>query len=87
MDPLEEHNLAHPTNADEQSHALARTMLGLLTDQLAAKRPTPSAGERPGYQPPATACPSTRRPRPSVNHHPEQVNHSRPPGHTVRSAS
>ena len=55
MDPLEEHNLAHPTHADEQSHALARTMLGLLTDQLAAKRLTPSAGVRPGYQPPATA--------------------------------
>lgn len=41
MDPLEEHNLAHPTHADEQSHALARTMLGLLTDQLAAKTPHP----------------------------------------------
>ena len=49
LDPLEEHNLAHSTNADEQSRGLAQTMLRLLNEQLAAKRLTPSAGERPGY--------------------------------------
>jgi hypothetical protein len=30
-------------------------MLELLVEQLAAKRLTPSAGERPGYRPPAGA--------------------------------
>jgi hypothetical protein len=29
-------------------------MLALLAGQLAAKRLTPSAGETPGYRPPAT---------------------------------
>jgi arylsulfatase A-like enzyme len=55
LDPLEQHNLAHPSHADEQSRSLTQTMLGLLNEQLAAKRLTPSAGERPGYRPPATA--------------------------------
>jgi arylsulfatase A-like enzyme len=52
LDPLEEHNLAHPSNADEQTRALRQTMLGLLVEQLAAKRLTPTTGERPGYRPP-----------------------------------
>jgi arylsulfatase A-like enzyme len=55
IDPIEARNLAHPTNADEHSRALQQKMLGLLVSQLAAKRLTPSAGERPGYRPPATA--------------------------------
>jgi len=52
-DPREERNLAHPTYADDRSRALQATMLGLLSKQLAAKRLTPSAGERPGYRAPA----------------------------------
>jgi hypothetical protein len=52
LDPLEQHNLAHPANADEQTRALRQTMLGLLVEQLAAKRLTPTTGERTGYQPP-----------------------------------
>ncbi|HEY5277003.1 MAG TPA: sulfatase-like hydrolase/transferase [Coriobacteriia bacterium] len=52
-DPFEERNLAHPSNADERSRALQQTMLGLLHEQLAAKRLTPAAGERPGYRAPA----------------------------------
>ena len=55
IDPIEARNLAHPSNADEHSRALQQKMLGLLVSQLAAKRLTPSAGERPGYRPPATA--------------------------------
>ena len=53
VDPFEERNLAHPSYADEHSRALQQTMLGLLHEQLAAKRLTPSAGERPGYRAPA----------------------------------
>jgi arylsulfatase A-like enzyme len=53
LDPTEERNLAHPTNADERSRALQQLMLALLGEQLAAKRLTPSAGEVPGYRPPA----------------------------------
>ncbi len=52
-DPIEERNLAHPSNADDRSRALQQTMLTLLSEQLAAKRLTPSAGEVPGYRPPA----------------------------------
>ena len=52
-DPFEERNLAHQSNADERSRALQQTMLGLLHEQLAAKRLTPAAGERPGYRAPA----------------------------------
>ena len=55
LDPLEEHNLAHPANADDRSRALQRTVLGLLTEQLLAKRLTPADGEVPGYRPPAPA--------------------------------
>ena len=54
VDPHEERNLAHPTYADDRSRALQDTMLGLLCEQLAAKRLTPSAGEPPGYRSPAT---------------------------------
>ena len=53
-DPLEERNLAHPSNADEASKVLLEQMLGLLLEQLAAKRLTPATAERPGYRPPAT---------------------------------
>jgi hypothetical protein len=52
-DPLEERNLAHPSHADDRSRTLQETMLKLLVDQLDAKRLTPSAGEVPGYRPPA----------------------------------
>jgi hypothetical protein len=52
LDPYEERNLAHPTFADDASRTLQQTMLGLLREQLAAKRLTPSAGEVPGYRPP-----------------------------------
>ncbi len=54
LDPIEQNNLAHPSNADDRTRGLQHTMLGLLTKQLAAKRLTPSAGERPGYRSPAT---------------------------------
>jgi len=53
VDPFEERNLAHRSHADDHSRALQRTMLSLLHEQLAAKRLTPAAGERPGYRPPA----------------------------------
>ena len=53
LDPTEEHNLAHPSYADDRSRDLQRRMLGLLIEQLDAKRLTPSAGEKPGYRPPA----------------------------------
>ncbi len=53
LDPIEERNLAHPSYADDRSRELQRAMLVLLGEQLAAKRLTPSAGEVPGYRPPA----------------------------------
>ena len=53
VDPFEERNLAHPANADDASRALQEHMLGLLIEQLQAKRLSPGAGERPGYRPPA----------------------------------
>src|SRR3954453_12162459 len=52
LDPIEERNLAHPSYADDRSHALQNTMLALLAEQLAGKRLTPSAGEVPGYRSP-----------------------------------
>jgi arylsulfatase A-like enzyme len=52
LDPFEERNLAHPSHADDHTHALRSTMLALLAEQLAAKRLTPSAGEVPGYRSP-----------------------------------
>jgi len=55
LDPLEQHNLAHPRNADDRSRKLQERMLRLLVDQLAAKRLVPSSGGTPGYQPPVTA--------------------------------
>jgi arylsulfatase A-like enzyme len=53
LDPIEERNLAHPSHADDRSRALQQMMLRLLIEQLDAKRLTPSAGEVPGYRPPA----------------------------------
>jgi arylsulfatase A-like enzyme len=58
VDPTEERNLAHPKYADDGARALQSTMLGLLAEQLAAKRLTPSAGEVPGYRPPGVAVTS-----------------------------
>src|SRR3954469_12319689 len=55
IDPTEERNLAHPGHADDHTRALQSTMLGLLAEQLAAKRLTPSAGEVPGYRSPAVS--------------------------------
>ena len=52
-DPLEQHNLAHPTHATDASRRLQRDMQKLLEDQLASKRLTPAAGEVPGYRPPS----------------------------------
>ena len=52
-DPIEERNLAHPSNTDDRSRSLQQTMLTLLSEQLAAKRLTPSTGEVPGYRSPA----------------------------------
>src|SRR4051795_3246940 len=53
LDPIEEHNLAHPSHADVRSRELQSGMHGLLIAELDAKRLTPSAGEKPGYRPPA----------------------------------
>ena len=52
VDPIEAHNLAHPSHADDRSRALQHRMLGLLIDQLDAKRLTPSTGEVRGYRAP-----------------------------------
>jgi arylsulfatase A-like enzyme len=52
VDPLEQHNLAHPGAADDRSRKLHERMLQLLVEQLAAKRLAPAAGETPGYRPP-----------------------------------
>src|SRR5207247_1892706 len=52
LDPLEERNLAHKSNADDNSRRLRESMLALLAGQLTAKRLTPAAGEKPGYRPP-----------------------------------
>ncbi len=51
VDPYEERNLAHPTHADDRSRALQATMLGLLGEQLAAKRLVPSRGRGPRLPP------------------------------------
>jgi hypothetical protein len=53
LDPYEERNLAHPSNADDRSRALQQPMLGLLVAQLERKRLTAAAGEVPGYRPPS----------------------------------
>jgi arylsulfatase A-like enzyme len=57
LDPLEQRNLAHPTYADDRTRALQQTMLQLLIAELERKRLTPSAGELPGYLPPAPSSP------------------------------
>ena len=54
LDPLEQHNLAHPSNADDRSRKLQERMFGLLVEQLKAKRLVPRSGGRPGYRPPVT---------------------------------
>jgi len=54
-DPLEQRNLAHPSNADDRSRKLQEQMLQLLVKQLAAKRLVPTSGGRPGYRPPSDA--------------------------------
>ncbi len=53
LDPLEQRNLAHPAFADDGSRELQRAMLGILAEQIDAKRLVPAAGEVPGYRPPA----------------------------------
>src|SRR3954462_10912950 len=58
LDPIEARTLAHPSHADDNARALQSTMLGLLTEQLAAKRLISSAGEVPGYRPPAVTVES-----------------------------
>ncbi len=51
-DPLEQRNLAHPSNADDRSRKLQGRMYQLLVEQLAAKRLVPTSGGTPGYVPP-----------------------------------
>ncbi len=53
VDPYEQRNLTHPNHANDESRNLQTHMIGLLCDQLAAKRLKPAAGEVPGYRPPA----------------------------------
>lgn len=55
LDPYEERNLAHPSNADDASGALQARMLDLLIAELDAKRLVPAAGERPGYRAPRSS--------------------------------
>jgi arylsulfatase A-like enzyme len=50
-DPLEQHNLAHSSVAQQNGELLSR-MVGLLAQELAAKRLVPSVDETPGYRPP-----------------------------------
>jgi arylsulfatase A-like enzyme len=52
LDPLEQHNLAHPGNADDRSRKLLERMRKILAEQLAKKRRAPASGGLPGYQPP-----------------------------------
>jgi hypothetical protein len=52
VDPFEQNNLAHRSQASDTSKKLQETMLGILIEQLAAKRLVPSDGEVPGYRPP-----------------------------------
>jgi hypothetical protein len=54
-DPYEERNLAHPDFADDRSRGLEGRMIGLLVEQVERRRLVPSAGEVPGYRPPASA--------------------------------
>lgn len=55
LDPLEQRNLAHPTNTDDRSRALQARMHKLLIEQLKAKRLVPSSGGVLGYRPPTAA--------------------------------
>lgn len=55
LDPFEQRNLAHPSNADDSTRRLQKTMLGLLVEQLASKRLVPAMGELQGYRPPPPA--------------------------------
>jgi hypothetical protein len=52
LDPLEQRNLAHPSNSDDRSRKLQEQMQELLVEQLAAKRLVPTSGGTPGYRPP-----------------------------------
>ncbi len=52
LDPLEQRNLAHPSNADDRSRALQKRMNQLLVEQLQVKRLVPTSGGTPGYRPP-----------------------------------
>ena len=52
LDPYEQRNLAHPSHATDGTRRLQESMLGLLIEQLAAKRLVPSDGGTPGYRPP-----------------------------------
>ena len=54
LDPLEQHNLAHPRNADDRSRKLLEQMFQILIEQLAAKRLPPASGALPGYRPPGS---------------------------------
>ena len=51
LDPYEQHNLAHPSHANDGTRKLQETMFGLLVERLAAKRLVPSDGGTPGYRP------------------------------------
>ncbi len=53
LDPLEQRNLAHPSNATERSRKLQERMYQLLVEQLKTKRLVPASGGKPGYQPPS----------------------------------
>jgi arylsulfatase A-like enzyme len=54
QDPFEQHNLAHPRNADDRSLKLQAQMVRILIEQITAKRLIPASGETPGYRPPGT---------------------------------
>jgi hypothetical protein len=52
LDPFEQRNLAHPSNADDRSRELLARMRKILIEQIAAKRLVPASGGIPGYEPP-----------------------------------
>ncbi len=51
LDPYEERNLAHPAHADEATRELQGTMIGLLREQLTAKRLVPLGRSGPRLPP------------------------------------
>lgn len=53
LDPTETRNLAHPSNADDQSRKLQAHMVSILVEQLTAKRLVPTSCDKPGYRSPA----------------------------------